>query len=275
MVNRHKIILSVAVSIIAAYIIIAVAAPLLTPYSPVISYGSPLQPPGPDHPLGTDDLGRDIAAQLIYGTRFTLVIGFAGAAIAVSISTIIGTALGYTGGLTDELCSRAIDIIMAIPQFPLLLVLTLFFTPGLYLTAMIMGILSGVHGVRLIRSQVLSLSQAPFIDGIRGIGAGDRYIMRRHIFPALGPLLSVQFVSTAQHFMVIGVGLGFLGLMDPNVTDWGQMISRATQYGGFSLGLWWWLVPPGIAITVISIALGLLGTRTEEANNPRLTLARM
>lgn len=275
MASKQRILLGIALSIIAAYVIIAIAAPLLTPYSPMTSCGPPLQSPGPGHLLGTDDLGRDIAAELVYGTRFALVIGFAGAAIAVTISATVGIALGYTGGRTDEVCSRIIDVMMAIPQFPLLLVLTLFFTPGLFLIALIMGVLAGIHGIRLIRSQVLSTSQAPFIEGVRGLGAGDGYIMRHHILPALGPLLSVKFVSTAQHFMVIGVGLGFLGLVDPNVTDWGQMISRATQYGGFSLGLWWWLVPPGIAITVISIALGVLGTRTEEANNPRLTLARM
>ncbi len=275
MVNKRKILLGISLGIIVVYSLIALAAPLLTPYSPLKSVGPPLEPPNPDHPLGTDDLGRDIAAGLIYGTRFTLIVGFAGAAIAVAISTVAGIALGYTGGRTDEICSRVIDVTMAIPQFPLLLVLTLFFTPGLVLIALIMGVLAGIHGIRLIRSQVLSLSREPFIEGVRGLGAGGAYIMRHHIFPALGPLLSVKFVSTAQHFMVIGVGLGFLGLIDPNVTDWGQMISRATQYGGFSLGLWWWLVPPGIAITVISIALGLLGTGTEEMNNPRLTLARM
>lgn len=273
--SRRALLLMAAAGVVAAYLIIAIAAPLLTPWQPWKSCGFPLLPPDEDHPLGTDDLGRDIAACLLYGTRFTLLIGFLGAAIAVSISAVAGIASGYLGGMADEAFSRILDVAMAVPQFPLILVLALFFTPGIFLTSVIMGVLSGIHGIRVIRSQVLSLSQAPYIEAVRGIGAGDGYIMAWHILPALGPLLSMRFIVTAQHFMLIGVGLGFLGLIDPAVVDWGQMISRASEYGGFSLGLWWWLVPPGIAISVLSIALGILGTRVDEAGNPRLALAKV
>lgn len=257
------------------YVAVAIFAPFLAPYDPYAITGTPLEPPDREHPLGTNATGQDILSQLIYGTRITLLVGFGAAAISCVISTLLGIQTGYYGGVFDEVVMRIIDIFMTIPLFPLLLVLTLFFSPGIFTVGVLMGVLGSTHGVRVIRSQVMSIRHANFIEGARAIGAHDLHIMSRHILPNILPLVTVRFVSSSQHYLLMGVGLSFLGLGDPLVIDWGQMIQQAYSSGGFALGLWWWLLPPGLAVVGISLALALLGYSSEERINPRLEVNRL
>jgi peptide/nickel transport system permease protein len=204
-----------------------------------------------------------------------MVLGFLGAVVSVVMGTAVGIVAGYYGGRVDEAVMRFLDVMMTIPFFPLLLVLTIFFRPGIYVTAVIMGLLGGLGSVRIIRSQVLSLAVADFVVGTKALGARDGYIMARHILPNVLPLVGVKFVTSAQHFMLVGIGLGFLGMGDPNVVDWGQMIERASKNGGIVLGLWWWLIPPGLAVTVISLALAWFAYACEERINPRFQVMRV
>jgi peptide/nickel transport system permease protein len=266
----RKILFRVCCVVLLLYVAVAIFAPFLAPYDPYAITGKPFSPPDKAHPLGTNSTGQDILSQLIYGTRVTLLVGFGAAIISVSISTLIGILTGYYGGVFDETVMRIIDIFMTIPLFPLLLVLTLFFSPGIFTIAILMGVLGSTHGVRVVRSQVLALRQANFIEGARAIGASNFHIMSRHILPNIMPVVTVKFVSSVQHYLLMGVGLSFLGLGDPMVIDWGQMIQEAYSSGGFALGLWWWLLPPGLAVVGISLALALLGYSGEEEINPRL-----
>ena len=265
----------ISIATLLIYIIVAILAPFLAPYDPYAVSGSPLEPPGPEHLLGTNATGQDIVSQLIFGARVSLLIGFSSAALSCGISTILGIETGYYGGLFDELFMRAVDIMMTIPLFPLLLVLTLFFTPGIITLSLLMGILGSTRGIRVVRSQVLAVSQATFIEGSRAIGAKDSRIMFTHILPNIMPLVTVKFVSSVKRYLLMGVGLSFLGLGDPMVIDWGQMIEQAYSSGGFALGLWWWLLPPGLAVVGISLALALLGYICEEKFNPRLEVNRL
>lgn len=271
----RKTVLAASLGIILAYCVVALLAPVIAPYDPHAITGAPLSPPDREHPLGTNDLAQDIFSRLIWGTRATLLLGFLGATIAIVLGTAVGIISGYYGGTVDEAVMRVIDVAMTIPIFPLLLILTMFFRPGIYVTAVLMGLLGSFQGVRVIRSQVLSLAVADFVTGTRALGARDGYIMGRHILPNILPLAGVKFVFSAQHFMLIGIGLGFLGIGDPSVVDWGQMINRASQNGAIILGLWWWLIPPGLAVTLISLALAWLGYACEDEINPRLRLLRV
>lgn len=264
-----------SVSVLAVYGAVMVLAPALAPYSPLAISGPAYERPGPLHPLGTNDIGQDIFSQLMYGARTTVIMGFLAAGISVGAGTIVGVIAGYYGGIPDEAISRFVDISMAVPLFPLLLILTLFFTPGLVMTAVIMGILGCTRGIRLIRSRTLSIARERYIEGARAVGAGNSYILRRHVLPNTLPLVMVEFVSSVQHFMVLGVGLSFLGLGDPMVIDWGQMLQRAYSSGGFVLGMWWWLLPPGVAIVGISVALALFGYSLEDRVNPRISVMRL
>ncbi|MDK2974261.1 MAG: peptide/nickel transport system permease protein [Methanofollis sp.] len=265
----------ISLGVVFVYCAVALFAPAIAPFDPFAISGSPLAPPDAAHILGTNDLAQDIFSRLVWGTRATLILGFLGAAISVALGTFGGIVSGYYGGRVDEAIMRFLDVMMTIPSFPLLLILTIFFRPGIYMTAVLMGFLGGLQGVRIIRSQVLSLAVADFVVGTKALGAGDGYIMARHILPNVLPLVGVKFIFSAQHFMVVGIGLGFLGMGDPAVVDWGQMIQRATQNGGIILGLWWWLIPPGLAVTFLSLALAWFGYAFEDRINPRLQVMRV
>ncbi|MFA6653458.1 MAG: ABC transporter permease [Candidatus Delongbacteria bacterium] len=274
-VSGHNVALYLSLGVILVYCAIALFAPVIAPFDPFAMSGSPLAPPDATHLLGTNDLAQDIFSRLIWGTRATLILGFLGAAVSVVMDTIIGIVAGYYGGRVDEAVMRFVDVMMTIPAFPLLLVVTIFFRPGIYVTAVIMGLFGGLNGVRIIRSQVLTLAVSDFVVGTKALGAGDGYIMGRHILPNILPLVGVKFVTSAQHFMLVGIGLGFLGIGDQNLVDWGQMIERASQNGGIILGLWWWLIPPGLAVTVISLALAWFAYAWEERINPRFQVMRV
>ncbi|MFA5221689.1 MAG: ABC transporter permease [Methanoregula sp.] len=271
----RKAILWASVAVLCIYFAIALCAPLLTPFGPTEITGKTLQPPGNGHILGTNDLGQDIFSQLVYGARITLLFGFCSALLSVIISTSVGIVIGYYGDLLDEIVSRAIDIFMPIPMFPLLIVLTAFFSPGVLQISLLMGILGSIYGIRIIRAQVLSLSQTNFVEGARAIGASDFRIMSRHILPNVMPVVMVKFVSQSQHLLVMGVGLSFIGLWDTTSVDWGTMIQNSYTSGGMALGLWWWLLPPGIAVVGISLALAMIGYSFEEKFNPRVKVNRL
>jgi len=268
-------ILWVSVAVLCAYFAIALCAPLLSPYGPTEIVGNPFQSPGNGHPLGTNDLGQDIFSQLVYGARITLLFGFCAALLSVLISTSVGIVIGYYGGLPDEIVSRLIDVFMPVPMFPLLIVLTAFFSPGVLQISILMGILGSIYGIRIIRSQVLSLAQTSFVEGARAIGASDFHIMFRHILPNVMPVVMVKFVSSSQRLLLMGVGLSFIGLWDTTTVDWGTMIQNSYSSGGMSLGLWWWLLPPGIAVIGISLALAMIGYSFEEKFNPRVGVNRL
>jgi peptide/nickel transport system permease protein len=271
----RRFILWASVAILCVYFAIALCAPLITPFGPTEITGKTLQPPGDGHPLGTNNLGQDIFSQLVYGARVTLLFGFCSALLSVMISTTVGIVIGYYGGLLDEIVSRSIDIFMPIPLFPLLIVLTTFFSPGVLQVSLLMGILSSVYGIRIIRVQALTLTQASFVEGARAIGATDFHIMTRHILPNVMPVVMVKFVSSSQHLLVMGVGLSFIGLWDTTTVDWGTMIQNSYSSGGLALGLWWWLLPPGIAVVGISLALAMIGYSFEEKFNPRVGMNRL
>ncbi|MFA4861879.1 ABC transporter permease [Methanoregula sp.] len=272
---NRKILFWGSIVVLFIYIGIALAAPLIAPFGPTEITGKPLQPPGGGHLFGTNDVGQDIFAQLVYGARITLLFGFCAALLSVLISTSIGIILGYYGGFVDEIASRVIDILMPIPIFPLLIVLTTFFNTGIVQVSILMGILGSLHGIRVIRAPALSLAKTPFIEGARAIGSSDLRIMSHHLLPNLMPVVTAKFVSSSQHFLVMGVGLSFIGLWDTMTVDWGSMIQNAYTFGALSLGLWWWILPPGIAVVGISLALALAGYSMEESFNPRLEVNRI
>lgn len=271
----RKLILWVSVAVLCIYLGIALAAPLIAPGGPYAITGKPLQPPDSQHLFGTNNIGQDIFAQLVYGARITLLFGFCSALLAVVISTSVGIIIGYYGGIVDEIVSRAIDVVMPIPMFVLLIVLTTFFSPGVLQVSILMGLLGSVYGIRIIRSQVLSLSQTNFVEGARAIGASDFQIMYRHILPNVMHIVTFKFVSSSQRMLVMGVGLSFIGMWDTSTVDWGTMIQNAYSQGGVALGLWWWILPPGIAVVGISLALAMIGYSFEEKFNPRVGVNRI
>lgn len=271
----RTVVLWAAIAVLCIFILIALASPLIAPSGPTAITGSPLQSPDPVHWFGTNELGQDIFSQLVWGARITLLFGLISAFFSVTISTMVAIAIGYYGGIVDEVVCRVIDVLLPIPTFILLLVLTTFFSPGVFEVCLLMGVLYSVHGIRVIRSQVLPVARMNYIEGAKAIGATDLRIMSRHILPNVMPIVIVKFISVSRRLLVVGVGLSFIGMWDTSTVDWGTMIQSAYSQGGLALGLWWWLLPPGIAVVILSLSLSLIGYSLEDTFNPRVGVNRI
>jgi peptide/nickel transport system permease protein len=252
----------------------AVAAPWLAPYNPKqavkVSIDTIYAPPSPQHWLGTDDAGKDVLSNLIYGARVSLTVGFFASFISVVIGGAIGIVAGFYGGRIENLLMRFTDVMLVIPDLPLAIVLVAIIGPGLLTIITVIGILYWTGSARLVRSQVLSVKERKFVLRARAIGAGNLYIIRRHIFPSVFPLMVVNTVLVISSAIITESSLAFIGLADPTTLSWGQMLNFAFTRGGMSAEAWWALVLPGLAIVWVVLACTLLGHGLEQILNPRL-----
>lgn len=264
-------------------VIAAVCAPLLTPYAPtdVIrdanNRGLTFAPPSVHGPLGTDDAGRDVCAQLIYGARISLTVGFVAGFIAMFVGSLFGILAGYFGGRIDNLLMRITDVLLVIPDLPLMLVLIatlrqmeLHISP-LAVLIVVIGLLYWTSTARLIRSQVLTIKERQFVDRARAIGAGHGHIIRKHILPQIMPLIVANTVLVLSTAILVESGLAFLGFGDPSKPSWGTMLNFAFERSAVTNGAWWFYLPPGLAIVWVTLGCVLLGNVLEEMLNPRLT----
>jgi len=269
--------------LVVTAIIVAVSAPLLTPYEPTEiirdenGRGLTFAPPSIHGPLGTDDAGRDVWTQLIYGARISLAVGFLAGIIAMFIGSLVGILAGYFSGRLDNLLMRITDVLLVIPDLPLMLVLVatvrqlnLNISPLVVLT-MVIGLLYWTSTARVIRSQVLTVKERQFVDRARAIGAGHMHIIRRHILPQITPLIVANSVLVFSIAILVESGLAFLGLGDPTQPSWGTMLNFAFDRSAITNGAWWYYLPPGFAIVWVSLGFVLLGNVLEEMLNPRLT----
>src|SRR5690606_873891 len=221
--------------------------PVLAPHDPFTTSCASFQPPLTDgHLLGTDNLGRDVLSQVIWGSRVSLMVGLAAALTATLIGVLIGALSGYFGGWFDELLMRITEFSQVVPRFVLALIVVAFFGSGLVNLILVIGALSWPQTARLVRSQYLSHKTLQYVDAGRGLGMGTLRIMFRHILPnVMGPVLVVASLDVAQAIL-LEASLGFFGLGDPNLTSWGGMLNDAQ---GFMRRAWWMSVFPGIGIT--------------------------
>ena len=255
-------------------LIVALAAPLLAPYDPYANVRVNIldiyQAPSAAHPLGTDDGGKDVLSSLIYGARVSLLVGFAAAVIALVIGGLVGIVAGYRGGWIGSLLMRITDFFLVIPDLALQIVLVAIIGPSLGTIILVIGALGWTTTARLVRSQTLTVRERKYVMRARAIGAGDAHILRRHILPAVLPLMLANMVLVISLAILSESTLAFLGLGDPTVISWGQMLNYAFGRGAVSAGAWWALLPPGFAIVWVVLGTTLLGTALEEALNPRL-----
>jgi ABC-type dipeptide/oligopeptide/nickel transport system permease subunit len=251
---------------------VALAAPLLAPYDPHAFSGQPLERPSPAHPLGTNDAGQDILSELIYGTRISLAVGLGAALGTVALGLLVGAVAGYVGGAADALLMRLVDVMLALPRLPLLILLAAFLGSGLAQTLAIISLLFWPVTARVIRAQVQSQRQRGYVKMARNFGAGPGYVLRRHILPAIAPLIAFGLIAAAGRAVAMEAGLAFLGLGDPTAKSWGLMMRFALNLPGLLLtDRWlWWLLPPGLCITALILALTYLGMGLEARLQPRL-----
>ncbi len=203
----------IGLAILLFFIVMAVFAPYIAPYDPHELY-KPMEHPGSDHLLGTNDIGLDILSELIYGARVSLFIAF----FVSVVSGIIGTALGLLSGYFERIgffLMRIVDAFLAIPRLPLIIVIAAFMPPSIWNLIFIFVLLGWPITTRIIRSEVLSLKNRPYVDAAKMLGARDFYILGRHILPNVVPLIIVRLIMEAGYVVLAESGLSFLGLGDP------------------------------------------------------------
>lgn len=258
--------------LLVLFILAALAAPLLAPYDPHDFSGQPLERPSPAHPLGTNDVGQDILSELIYGVRISLMVGLGAALGTVALGLIVGAVAGYTGGRLDTLLMRLVDVMLTLPRLPLLILLAAFLGSGLVQTIVIISLLFWPSTARVIRAQVQSARQRCYVKMARTFGGGAGYVLRRHILPSIAPLIAFGLITAAGQAVAMEAGLAFLGLGDPTAKSWGLMMRFALDLPGLLLtDRWlWWLLPPGLCITLLILALTYVGIGMERRLHPQL-----
>ncbi len=258
------------VAVIGLTVFVAIFGNLLAPYDPNASSTAVLEPPSWSHILGTTESGADVFSQLLVGTRVSVVVGFAAALISAVLGSIVGLAGGYYGGWTDRILDAFENWFLVIPTLPLMIVLARVLDPSLIVLIAVIGLTSWAGTGRIVRAQVLTLRERAFVERARALGASDTYIIRTHILPNTLPLIFANTVLIVAVAILSEAALSFLGLGDPTQISWGSMLENAFNSGAPSAGAWWYVVPPGLAITILVLAVSILGFLFEEFINPRL-----
>ena len=255
--------------VVVLFILLAVFAPVIAPYDPnYADFASFLQGPSGTHLLGTDNYGRDVLSRIIYGTRVSLIIGVLAVMIACVIGTFFGMVAGYFGGIVDDVISRLMEAIRAIPQIILAMALTAVFGSGIRNLAIILGISSMAGYVRMMRGQVLTIKEADYIMAGKLHGNKDFRLMFKHILPnSISPII-VMMTQQVGSTILSEAGLSFLGLgISAPTASWGSMVSEGRlflmQNPVFAL-------TPGICVAVLVICLNMFGDGVRDALDPRL-----
>jgi len=253
--------------IFSAIAIIALAAPLLFPRGPFTIVGMPLLPPGASgFAAGSDVLGRDMAAELAFGARISLLVGIASTIVSIGAGGVLGAVAGYHGGLVDDLLMRVTEFFQIIPSFVLVMVLVAFLQPSLASTVLGIALITWPQVARVVRGEFLALRQREFVAAARMQGLGAGRIIFGEILPnALGPIIVIATMVVGNAILTESA-LSFLGLGDPNLMSWGSMVggSRSSMWVA-----WWTMVLPGLCIMVTVLALNFIGDGLNDALNPR------
>ncbi len=249
--------------------VLAVLAPTLVRWDPNrLDVKKILDAPSKTHPLGTDQLGRDVLSRMLYGARVSLAVGFVSVGIAALIGIALGSLAGYHGGTMDAMVMRLVDLMLVFPRFFLLLAVLAFLRPSIWTIMTVIGLTGWMSVARLVRAEFLSLKEREFVLWSQSIGASAFRIIWRHILPnAMGPVLVAMTLGIPSAILTES-GLSFLGLgVQPPHATWGNILNE----GKDAIEIGWWLsVYPGLAILVTVLSYNLLGEGIRDALDPRL-----
>lgn len=227
-------------------------------------------PPSATHWLGTDNIGRDLLSQLLTGARIAFLVGISAAFMSIVFGTLIGMIAGYAGKLTDSLLMRFADMIMVMPSLLVVLLLSsLFGQLNIWIIVVLIALFRWPGISRVIRAQTLSLKERPFIDLARVAGASNLRIIFRHILPNVLPMALLYMTFRVTSAIIVEAALAFLGFGDPNTVSWGMMLQWVWKTGHMFQSPYW-LLPPGICISLITLAFYMMGRAMEEVLDPRL-----
>jgi ABC-type dipeptide/oligopeptide/nickel transport system permease subunit len=224
--------------------------------------------------LGTDYLGNDVWTDLVYGVRISLIVGILAAVISTFLGISLGAIAGFFEGSLDQVVMRIVDILLCLPVLPLLLILIRYFAPSVYFVIVLIAIFGWQGLSRMVRSRVFSIKEMAFVESARAAGASDSYIIIHHIIPNVIPVAMAAMILAVPGAILTEAALSFLGFSDPNVATWGRMLENANTQGAFSALAWWYILPPGIAITVLCLGFVFISHALDEIVNPRLRRRR-
>lgn len=261
--------------IILFYIVLAITAPTIAPYEPyeriyaADGTWADLQPPTAAHPLGTTKAAHDVLSQLLLGARIAMFVGLLGAFMVAVIGTTMGVVAGYYGGWVDEVVMRLVDILYGLPFIPFVIVLVTVLGASVWNIILGIALLYWLSTARVIRSEVLSVRERPYVEAAEAAGASDFRIMAVHILPNVIPLAALYAAIAVGYSIVAQASIAFLGFGDPSIPSWGVMLQRAFVTQAFGTA-WWWVIPPGLSITLVVTGAYLVGRGYEEVVNPQL-----
>lgn len=243
------------------------------PFDETATVGSGL-PPTADHWLGTDFRGNDILTRTIYGSRVSLLIGLVATLVSMGVGTAVGLFSGFWGGWRDEVLMRVTDVFLVLPWLALMIVLAALLPggPSVMKVVFVIGITGWSGTARMVRAQVMSLKNRTFVERARSAGAGDSYIVRKHIFPNVFPLVFANSVLTVALSILSESTLSFIRLgPDPTrVVTWGNMLEDAMTGHAFLNDLYLWILVPGLCIVFVVLSFTLIGSALDEIFNPKL-----
>jgi peptide/nickel transport system permease protein len=255
-----------ALVVLAVLVFVAVAAPLLADYP--TGYGDTvLSPPSGEHWFGTDSLGLDVYAEVVWGARQSLLVAAAASLIAIVFGTLLAVVGAYFRRL-DAGVSVIVDLTLSLPVLPLMILVAALVGPSTLTIILVIAAFSWPEVTRVVRSQALAVVRMPYVDAARLMTSSPVWIISRHLVPAVMPLILVSVVLTASRAVLSAAGLAFLGLGDPNTWSWGRILYEAQQAGAMSTA-WWLPLFPSLAIFLLVLAATMLSTAYNDARNPR------
>lgn len=254
---------------LGVFVIVALLGPWLAPYGADERPAVPFSRPSGDHWLGTDDVGHDLLSLLILGTRSSLLVGLLTAALALVVGSVVGALAGARRGWTDVIAMRTVDVVLALPFLPLLIVAATFAGRGLITQVVLIAALTWARPARLVRSAVFEARSRGHVEVAEGMGASRWRLLWRHLSVGAAPLVVPLFVRAAMAAILLEATLAFLGLGDPGRPSWGTMLFWANVRSAFLTDAWlWWVLPPGAAIALLVVSLGLIGVAAESRLAP-------
>jgi peptide/nickel transport system permease protein len=264
----------VGLVLLVAIVVMALAAPLLADEAGLRAINTTENPvwasPSEFSPLGTDNFGRSVITQFIYGARISLLVGLAATVLAMVIGSVIGIVAGFLGGIVGAALMRLTEWFLVIPFLPLAIVLAAILGPSIENIILVIGITSWPQNARVICAQVLTLRERDYVDRSRALGGSNWHLMTRHVVPNVAPLILATTTLTVPVVILSEATLSFLGLGDPANISWGTMLDQAFEAGSITQEAWWYFVPPGLGILLVALSFTLIGTALEEILDPRL-----
>jgi len=261
----------VGLVILGFFLFITIFAPVIATHNPTAILGTPWQPPSATYWFGTTDEGQDVFSQWVFGTRTTMVIGLGVGLIGTVISVLIGVYGGYKGGRVDAALNWLTNVMLALPSYPLILVIASYIPDaGSLAITLILGLTSWPAAARMKRAQALTFASRDFVLAAKLSGVSDLRIMATEIFPNMLSLVFNTFISMMSTGIFGEAFLRFLGIGSTNTPSWGNMLNWAQNAEALLNGGWWWFIPPGASITLVLLCLTLINYGIDTISNPRL-----